>query len=376
MATVSTGGASGTATQWSGAGHVFIAPTGEGAALLFNGTNWVLYGCADAASPSWSSVTTITNSLLAGGLAAEMDRATGDIHVFYKKTGGPLPAYRKLTYGGGTWSLGSEVVLETGVDYANDAAPVTATIDRDGRVWAKYAEWVGGYQNHLWYTSDGSSFTSYFEGEPAANNGNAAHVAPAFNGGTDYLLFKFQQDGEIRWRRATTSGSVGVISALSTQGEGLYSDHSSDMAMLSDGRVMNAACPSGTDYTAPQVHIYSPSANTWDGGTTVGTNATDKYPSLATNPDTGTMYLVWSEGSGSSFAIVYREFTPGPDTWDTKVTVQAAGSNRIYTDCYCDGVTLLIICTTGTTVESFSVNVGSAPPAPTTRKLLTLLGVS
>lgn len=367
MATVASS-VSSNATQWSGQGHAHVAPSGEAIAFYYDGATWQ-YKTATMPSGSWSSASAVTGALNPGSLASCMDPATGDIHVVYKRTGGPLPTYRKFTKGGGGgWTMGSASNIATTGDYANDAAPPHICLDLSGRIWVQMSEWVGGYTRHIFYSSNGTSWTDFFSGGSINNGGNAAHIAPCYNGATQYILTIYQAGGEIRWRRVQTSGgSVGTITSEQVVNYGVHDDHTSHMAQLSDGRVMLLATPSFGNEYAPTAFIYNPATDTWGTGTTVGTNTTDRWPSLVNNPSTGTMYGAWSEGASNSYAICYKEFTPGTSTWGSKQTLQATGSDRIYGSLACDGTTLLDVLTNATSsiVESLTATVGTPPGPPT-----------
>ena len=367
---------SGTATQWNGQGHTWIAPSGEAIAFYFDGTNWVYRTSSAAPYSSWSSASTVTGSLLAGAFAGYMDAATGNLHVAYKRTGGPLPTYRLFTKGGAGagWSMGGAVNVATSGDYGNDAAAPHITLDLSGRIWIMMTEWVGGYAGRVFYSADGSSWTNYFNGDERGLSASSAHVAPCFNGGTQYMLVMDQRSGNVRWRRAQTSGgSVGVISSAQTVGTfSTHDDHSSDMVGMPDGRVLLAVAPAGGGEFAIRTLVYTPSSDTWAYSTgaqatsDIGSGTSDKWPALAVNPTTGTVYCVWSEFSSSNnYAVVYREFTPGTNTWGSKVTLQAAGADRIYDAAGCDGVSLLGTVTNATSslVECFVATVGTPPAA-------------
>jgi hypothetical protein len=168
------------------------------------------------------------------------------------------------------------------------------------------------------------------------------------------------------WRRADADGVLTSWSAEQSFATPVYQDHNFSLCADGSGRLLAACSPRINPDHAIYTATYAPGTDTWTARGEIGTSGDDRWPSLVRNPTTGNVYCVWSEeAAAQSYAIVYKEWDHAGATWGSKVTVQASGSNRVFTGCGCDGVTLLAVDTEGTssyTVESFATTVG-APPA-------------
>lgn len=365
MATVASG-VGGNATQFSGQGKMHIAPDGDAITFYWDGSAWQ-YKTAVAPYTTWSSATAVTGAILAGTLASYINPSTGDVHVVYKRTGGPYPTYRKFTKGsaGAGWTMGSASNIATSGDYGNDSAPPNITLDRNGFIWVKMTEWVGGYNSRIFYSTNGTSWTNFYNGDNINQNGNAAHLAPIFNGATDYMLSMYQSGGDIRWRRVTTTGgTIGTISSEQSVNRGLHDDHSSDLVGLADGRALLLVCPAVGNEYAPTSFIYTPSSDSWQAtGTVVGTSNNSRNPSLVRDPVTNVVYGSWSEYVGANnYSIPYKPFTPGADTWGSAVTLFASGKARLYNNGGTNGTSLVNVVTNDTDgiVESAVATVGAS----------------
>lgn len=365
MATVASG-VGGNATQFSGQGKVHVAPDGDAIVFYWDGSAWQ-YKTAVAPYTTWSSASAVTGAILAGTLASYINPSTGDVHIVYKRTGGPLPTYRKFTKGsaGAGWTMGSASNVATTGDYGNDLSPTHITLDRNGYIWIKMSEWVGGYNSRIFYSTNGTSWTNFYAGDSLNQNGNTAHLAPVYNGATDYMLSMYQSGGEIRWRRVTTTGgTIGTISSEQTANRGLHDDHSSHLVPLADGRALLLVCPAGGNEYAPTSYIYTTSSDTWQAtGTVVGTSNNSRNPSMTVDPVTNAVYGSWSEYiAANNYSIPYKKFTPGADTWGSAVSLFASGNARLYNNLGNNGTSLLSVLTNDTSgiVESAVATVGAS----------------
>lgn len=349
------------ATIWPGQRRVHVASDGGAIVFYWTGSAWEWRTASGAPYTTWSSASTVTGAVQVAGLAAETDVATGDVHVIHKTTGGPDVVYRRFTYaGGGSWSMGSTTTIST-FDSGGNGEPLSLTVDASGRLWACIQHWTGSPTADVFYSANGTSWTSSLTGSVAASQ-----LSFGVGAAGNYIVFVRASSGSgYYWRRVDTTGSLTTWSSEQSFATPVYQDHHFAMVADGAGRLLAAAAPNINPDHAIYTATYSAATDTWTARGEIGTSGDDRWPSLALNPSTGNVYCVWSEeAAANSYAVVYKEWDATAATWGGKVTVQAAGSNRLYTGASCDGTTLLAVDTEGTssyTVESFATTVGSPP---------------
>ncbi len=102
--------------------------------LMQTSASEIKLSCADPPHTSWSNLQTIVSDAYDGSFDCVME-PDGDIHLAYSETSTNYLVTRKLTFSGGSWSVGSKVTAFNG-DQCFDPS---VALEQSGTLWLSFA---------------------------------------------------------------------------------------------------------------------------------------------------------------------------------------------------------------------------------------------
>ena len=291
------------ATAYSNGRHVVKA--NDGTLVLFayvldttlaykvstdNGATW---------SVSWINVE--TSSVVSGQIDAFIE-SNDDIYLTYQMhdgVNGKL-AFRKLTYSGSSWSVGTRIYVVTSFPLGGDK-PHSLTKRANGDLWITqfYNAKLYGYYS----TDSGATWNST---NVAATNERISYTIPY---GSDIRAIT-QRDSRLTVYEYTSSWASGVdivASGITDDNNGL------GCLRISDSEIYVAARTSGG------IKIFVWNGSSWDAGTLLSNHANDTEPTIVNV--NGKPTVAWKDYDGTYYNIAYRHWNGA--SWDVQVDLMA-----------------------------------------------------
>ncbi len=128
--------------------------TGRLVAVIQTSSSDIKYAYADRPYTSWSSLSVIATDAADQPCDCVMD-SDGNIHVVYTETSTEYLVTRKLTFSGGSWSVGSKVTVYNG----NPSRYPSVAIETGGKLWVSWTRIDGGVRYVHIKSSDDSGAT-------------------------------------------------------------------------------------------------------------------------------------------------------------------------------------------------------------------------
>ncbi len=345
------------ATRWWGQRKLLFAADGTSCAIYQDGTDLV-FRAASSPYASWGSAVTIQAS---GQAEADAIIAGDDtIDVVYKKSGNANLGHRRMTKSGASWTVGSEhLITGSANDFGSGGEILRVCRDVSDRLWVAYFQWVGSYSWEAQYSTDnGSTWNSSITG---GTGGIEQHNLALFSAG-NYVVVVTSQDGNLKWRRCDTTGTLTTWTAAQSSNQGFYGDHKFSSAMDGSGIVVLAAQPNNSTDYAIRTCRYDSGSDTWGNQVDIGASASDRSPSVVVAGSS--VAAAWAKYSASNdYSVVYKLWDGA--AWGTETEIVACGANRTYISAGWDGSGVAAIWTegTGSPYDVVFVTTGSGAPA-------------
>lgn len=205
--------------------------------------------------------------------------------------------FKKLTYSGGSWTLGSNIVVVSGIQLNN----IVFIKNSNGDFWilGRYSSGNGirGYYS----TNGGTSWSSY-----GAITGINTYDPYVMIVGSELWLFCVVS-GAIKKYVYTTSWDAGttIVSGI-TQGAG-----SLGAIKISDSNIY-IACRSSSG-----LKVFNYNGTIWDSGTLLTNTSLDYFPSLSNINNNPIVY--WRNYNGTTWDIYYRKYNGS--SWNSEVAI-------------------------------------------------------
>jgi hypothetical protein len=325
-----------------------IVKTSGGKLVLFaNISGSIQYKTSTDNGATWdSSWTNVVTADTRNGFDIYID-TNDDIFLVYRVFADQA-YFRKLTYGSGTWSIGSAVVIST----SNSTREWVITKRSNGDLWAIAA--TDGGDNSIYYaysTDGGSTWTknNYNSGQTAQGINIVPHstnIWAILQGGTALKIYEW-----------TTSWSLLATVAAS----GLTNDVEVGTVRIDDNNIYVAV------RTTSGIKVYYWNGSTWDSGTLLTDNANDTDPFMA-NVNSKPV-LLWKDYDGTYYNIAYRNYNGS--SWNSEVFLTSDAAVDSYSSgCYIDTTYLYSIWTTGA-ANPYTIYFNSTSLNPTKTQTIT-----
>lgn len=234
--------------------------------------------------------------------------------------------FRKLTYSGGTWSVGSEVTIQSNGRYST-----VITKRSNGDLWVSDR---GSCQAYTYYSTDGGST---WNTSAMHIPGNGIWGVKLESVGTEIWLFAFSMGtypgrNLVKLYKYTTSWSSGVEILSNT-----YLSPPGAVLKISDTNIW-IAVPDATG-----LKLFNYNGSSWDAGTSVSDNSNDKQPTLVNI--SGNPAVIWSDYNGSQYDIVYSIYNGA--SWEAQVNITTDATVDSYPSALEEDVNLNVIWTSG-----------------------------
>ncbi|MCX6834935.1 MAG: hypothetical protein NTW07_07350 [candidate division Zixibacteria bacterium] len=207
--------------------------TGRRVALIQTSANDIKMAWSDSPSSGWSSLATIVSDASNGSFDARMT-ANGDIHIVYTEQTTGYLVTRKLTFGEGSWSVGSNVTIYNGTQCYDPSLGIAA----DGDLWVSYSRFVS--PNRSIYakssTDDGASWGSGVgdAGDQISSTSIFAWSRVVIDSGSVHVIYN-DQDTAMSIRSRLLSGGIWSEEYDIATGSGF--DNNFDVGLGADGRM-------------------------------------------------------------------------------------------------------------------------------------------
>jgi len=190
---------------------------GRIAALIQTAAGTIKLYYADAPYTSWSAPITIASDAVDDTFAAAID-ANGNIHFVYTETSTEFLVTKKLSFSGGTWSVGSKVTIFNG----NPSHFPTVAIETGGTIWVSYTR-INGALYYIYVKSSTDSGATWGSGVGDAgtvlSNGYTSAFSKFTIGPNDlFVIFTAQGTDMYFTKRAISGGSWSTASVISSSG--------------------------------------------------------------------------------------------------------------------------------------------------------------
>jgi len=146
--------------------------TGRRAALIQTSATEIRLAWSDAPGSGWSSLTTVASDAANQTFDARM-AANGDIHVVYSEQSTNHLVTRKLTFGEGTWSVGSKVTVYNGAQCYDPSLAIAP----EGGLWVSYSRFAAPTR---WIYVKSSSDGGATWGSGSGDAGDQIHSGSTF----------------------------------------------------------------------------------------------------------------------------------------------------------------------------------------------------
>jgi len=146
--------------------------TGRRAALIQPSATEIKLAWSDAPGGGWSSLMAIASDAANQTFDARM-AANGDIHIVYSEQSTDYLVTRKLTFGEGTWSVGSKVTVYNGAQCYDPSLAIAL----DGDLWVSYSRFATPTR---WIYVKSSSDSGATWGSGAGDAGDQIHSGSMF----------------------------------------------------------------------------------------------------------------------------------------------------------------------------------------------------
>jgi len=267
--------------------------------------NGIRYKTSDDNGSTWSSWVDVRILSNIRSFSIYMDINNDILLVFEYWDGSSTRIYfKKLTYSGGSWSLGSDIYVKS------PAGKVPSITKRaNGSIWISYADanWLLSS-----YSIDGGTNWNHFaiKGYPA--NLKNSVIIPYGNN----LWIIAQGNNKLTKYEYITSWDDGIDIAAS----GITDDIKSlGVLRVSDSEIYAATM------TSNGIKIYKWNGSSWDSGILLSDNANDNSPAISFINNQPV--ITWCDYDGANYNIVYRRFNGS--TWSSQIvlTNDANGNN-------------------------------------------------
>jgi len=225
--------------------------TGRRAALIQTSPNEIKLAWSDAPASGWSSLMTVAGDAADECFDARM-APNGDIHVIYCEQSTNYLVTRKLTFTGGTWSVGSKVTVYNGALCFDPSL----AIEPGGIIWVSYSRSVSPTR---WIHAKSSS-------DSGATWGSGASDAGAqISGGSMFAWSKLAIDNNsihVVYHDQDTALSIRSLPLAGGSWSSQYNIASGsgfsgfDVAIGADGRL-------GVTYLSDQLYYREFDGNNW-----------------------------------------------------------------------------------------------------------------
>ena len=190
---------------------------GRLAALVQSTAGTIKLYYADAPYTVWSAPITVASDAVDNAFAAAIT-AGGDIHIFYTETATEYLVTKKITFTGGTWSVGSKITIFNG----NPSYFPTAAIEPGGTIWVSYTR-INGSLYYVYVKSSGDSGATWGAGAGDAGTSLSTGFTSAFSklviGPNElYVLYTAAGTDLFFTKRAISGGSWNSASVISSTG--------------------------------------------------------------------------------------------------------------------------------------------------------------
>lgn len=207
--------------------------TGRRVALIQTSANDIKLAWSDSPSSGWSSLATIASDASNGSFDARMT-ANGDIHVVYTEEATGYLVTRKLTFGEGSWSVGSKVTIYNGTQCYDPSLAVAS----DGELWVAYSRFVSPNRSIYAKSSsdDGAGWGSGAgdAGEQISSTSMFAWSRVVIDSSSVYVIYNDQDTAMSIRSRSLGGGSWSDEYDVAT-GSGF--DNNFDVGVGADGRM-------------------------------------------------------------------------------------------------------------------------------------------
>lgn len=294
-----------TASQASPAGlpiERHIVRTSAGTLVFFYQSGVGLeYKTSTDNGSSWSSPITIS-ATTSNELAACMS-AANDIYLTYRGSGGrDYIFFRKLTYSGGSWTVGAERTVESG---GNDRRYPCVVREAGGRIWVSYWRRTGSAYSILVRSSTDEGVT--WSAATTIGNTNAQGSASMeLYQGRPVIVYEVNDASlDVRfWTGAAWTAAQTVVAGNFDDGNW------GSLAATTDGRLHLVYAQTGGGLITYTVY----NGTSWSSPYGLSSAPGDRYPSVST--DGTRLWAFWSQYVGpNQRRIVYRKYSSG--SWDT-----------------------------------------------------------
>lgn len=260
--------------------------------LVANVSNDLVYKTSDDDGATWdSSWTNIhTTSSYINDFDVYID-GSDDIHIaFFGLVSNQRIYYQKLSYGEGSWSVDSPVLVQAG----SSTPSVKFAVRSNGDFWIAST-------GTLYYSTDsGSSWNS------STNPGTSENIVSIIPHSTNMWLITQRSGGLYYYEYTSSWGSSQTIVSSGITNHA----YSMGVVKISDSNIWV------TGRTSSGIKVFQYTSS-WDSGTLLSDNTNDSRPCLS-NVDSNPV-CVWKDYDGSQYDIAYRIYNGS--SWDSQVDV-------------------------------------------------------
>jgi hypothetical protein len=293
-----------------------IVRTSNGTLVLFyQSGGGIQYKTSTDDGVTWSDPVTVTPGTRAE-FAVWIDTADNIYIVYYHNGTNAYIFFRKLTYSGGSWSIGAERVVESGGIQRRYPSLVR---EDTGRIWVTYRYRRGfftSYSIRVKYSDDeGQTWSASTQLATTNRYGSSTLI---IYGGFPAVFFEVN-DNSLQWR--TWNGSDWSPAATIVSGDD-YDDYNwGSLTVTSDNRIHLVYSKYGGGYIRHTAY----DGSSWSAPLSLSSDKGDRYPNLTT--DGTNLWAIWSQYVGSNqYKLVYKKYDG--TAWDTNPTVLTPSSER------------------------------------------------